>query len=667
MIRTVVLSALLAGSAVAADLPVKEVVLYKNGLGYFVRAGGLAPGESARLDFKAADMNDVLKSLTVVEEGGGKITGLRYDSSEPLARKLSEFPFQLGPGQPLTALLDQLKGARIELTLGTDKAAGTILGARETGAAGKQPPREQLTLVLDSGELRTYDLSAVTGMRFTDPALQLQLKDYLGSLVVGRSKEKRSVYIDSTDAKARRVSVTYVVPTPVWKSSYRLVFLDNGGPTLEGWAIVDNTTGEDWTKVRLALVSGRPVSFISRLYEPRYVQRQVSELPEDEAAAPEIHEGAIAMRKAAAPPPPPPPPARAVPAPSASVGGGRFFRADSISLEAESARLTSSIASAPARELGELFEYSFSAPVTVRKDESAMLPFLQQQVTARKLLIYSGGGQNPRNAAQITNSTGKTLDGGPVTVYDGSAYAGEALVETVKAGDKRLISYAVDLGTRITTKLDSGSQIIREIHVRRGLITTRWAARETTTYTIRNVDQKAKTLVIEHPIRPQYKLLTLKPAETTSSAWRFEVKLAPGASETFPVAEERVYDTSLMLVNAAPDFLASYVQNPALDDAGRKLLARIVEQKRLVAANDAEIGRTEQQLNEIVRDEERVRQNIESLNRVSGQQDLVQKYARQLETLETQIAGLRDRLSELRKKKAQLSDELNSQIEKLEF
>jgi chaperonin cofactor prefoldin len=500
--------------------------------------------------------------------------------------------------------------------------------------------------------MRTYDFSAITGMRFADPALQLQLKEYLGSLVVGRSKEKRSVYIDSTDAKARRVSVTYVVPTPVWKSSYRLIFAETGGPTLEGWAIVDNTSGEDWTKVRLALVSGRPVSFISRLYEPRYVQRQVSELPEDQAAAPEIHEGAIAMQIAAPPPPAP----------------KRSLRVDSSSLAAESVMVTSSIVGAQARELGELFEYSFSAPITVRKDESAMLPFLQQQVTARKLLIYSGGdGQNPRNAAEITNSSGKTLDGGPITVYEGNAYAGEALVETVKAGDKRLISYAVDLGTRITTKLDSASQTIREIHVRRGLITTRWAARETTTYTIRNVDQKAKLLIIEHPIRPQYKLLNLKPAETTSAVWRFEVKLAPGASETFPVGEERVYDNSLMLVNAAPDFLASYVQNAVLDEAGRKALARIVEQKRLIAANDAEINRAEQQLNETVRDEERVRQNIASLNVVSGQQDLVQKYARQLEALETQIAGLRDRLAELRKKKAALNDELNAQIERLDF
>jgi chaperonin cofactor prefoldin len=664
MIRTVALGALLMGSALAADLPVKEVVLYKNGVGYFRRGGELGPGQSARLDFKAADMNDVLKSLTILEEGGGKVTGLRYDSSEPLARKLSEFPFQLGERQPLSALLDQLKGARVELALGAEKVAGTILGAREVAGSEKQPPREQVSLVLEAGDLRTYDLAAVTGVRFTDPVLQSQLKEYLGSLVVGRSKEKRSVYIDSTEAKGRRILATYVVPTPVWKSSYRLIFPEGGEPMLEGWAIVDNTSGEDWTKVRLALVSGRPISFISRLYEPRYVQRQVAELPEEEAAAPEIHEGAVGgvvggMLSA------PPPPAMAAPMRADML---RSARKPMAAEEAAPLSPSSIAAAAEGREIGELFEYSFSTPVTVRKDESAMLPFLQQKVTARKLLVYSGGGSEfPRNAAEIANSTGKTLDGGPITVYDGNAYAGEALVETVKAGDKRLISYAIDLGTRISTAVDSSRDFVREIHVRRGVMTTRSALQETQTYTIRNIDQKPKTLMLEHPIRSDYKLLKLKPVETTTSAYRFEIKLAPGATEKFPVAEERLYETSVTLVNVTPDFLLSYTQNKALGDAARKQLERIIEQKQAIAANDADIRRTDQELNEVVRDEQRVRDNIGSLNRVSGQQELVQKYARQLADQETKIASLRDQLSELRKKKAALESELNSLIDKMEF
>ncbi|MDQ6699251.1 MAG: DUF4139 domain-containing protein, partial [Acidobacteriota bacterium] len=281
----------------AAELPVREVVLYKHGVGFFERGGSLAAGESARLDFKPSEMNDVLKSLTVSEKGGGKISGLRYDSSIPLNEKLTDFPFKIEPGQPLSAVLDQLKGARVEIQFGNEKVSGSILGARNVPADEKRPEREQITLLLDTGELRTFDLAAAVGIRFSDPKLQQQLKDYLSALTGARSKDKRSVYIESTDAKTREVSASYVIPTPIWKSSYRLIFNAAAQPTLEGWAIVDNTTGEDWTKVRMSLVSGKPISFISALYEPRYVTRPTAELPEERAQAPVIHGGAVDAEK----------------------------------------------------------------------------------------------------------------------------------------------------------------------------------------------------------------------------------------------------------------------------------------------------------------------------------------------------------------------------------
>ena len=229
-------------------------------------------------------------------------------------------------------------------------------------------------------------------------------------------------------------------------------------------------------------------------------------------------------------------------------------------------------------DLGELFEYRFSSPVTVKKDESAMLPFLQQPIGARKLLIYSENyGEHPMNAAELTNSTGKTLDGGPITVFDAASYAGEALMTTLKTGDKRLISYAVDLGTRVTTQFDSSRELVREIHVNRGMLTARLALDETKTYTIRNVDQKAKTLIIEHPERPGYKLIAQKPAETTANAYRFEVKLGADATEKFPVAEERVYDTTTSVSSLTPDVLLTYIQNKAMSEAARRQLQQIVD------------------------------------------------------------------------------------------
>ena len=674
MRRIPFLLVLTAAVAFAADLPVRQVVLYKHGVGFFERAGRLGPGESARLDFDASEMNDVLKSLVIEEQGGAKISGLRYDSMDPLSHKLAEFPFQIGGSQPLSAMLDQLKGARLELQLGSEAVAGLIVTGRMVEGNDKQPEREQLTLLLDNGELRTLDLGAASAVHFSDPKLQGQFKDYLAALAASRSKDQRSVYIDSTGTAARDIVANYTIPAPVWKSSYRLIFGAGGQPTLEGWAIVDNTTNEDWTNIRLSLVSGRPISFISQLYAPRYLQRPTAELADDQAARPVVHEEAFATAGAAggvaggigsgrggfggamaAPA-----------APRAMAMSSENKVADSITMQ--EARPSTIVSSASGQELGELFEYVIGQPVTIRKNESAMLPFLQQQIGGRKLLIYSDQGSlHPTNAAELTNSSGKTLDGGPITVYDGGAYGGEALMETLKAGDKRLISYAVDLGTRITSAFDSKQAIVRELHASRGILTTKMAAEETRTYTIRNVDQKAKTLIVEHPLRPNYTLLNQKPAEKTPSAYRFEIQLAANATQEFPVSEERAFDQTYALTNLTPDIILTYVQNRSLSDAGRAQLQRIAAQKTQIAENDRALADVRTQINDLTSEEQRIRSNIQSLNAVSGQQQQVQSYARQIDAHEQQLATLRDTQGDRQKRKSALEADLAKLVDALTF
>jgi chaperonin cofactor prefoldin len=326
------------------------------------------------------------------------------------------------------------------------------------------------------------------------------------------------------------------------------------------------------------------------------------------------------------------------------------------------------VADAMARELGELFEYRIAQPVTIRKNESAMLPFLQQSIDGRKLLIYSDhSSQHPTNAAELTNTTNNTLDGGPITVYDAGAYGGEALMETLKAGEKRLISYAVDLGTRITEAFGSKNALVREVHANRGMMTTKFSAEETRTYTIRNVDKKAKTLIIEHPLRYGYTLLNQKPKEKTASNYRFEVALTPDSTQEFVVNEERVYDQQTMVSNISPDVLVSYIQNKSLSEAARRQLDRISTQKRQVAENDTALQDTTSQINSVTQDESRIRQNIGSLNSVSGQQQLVQNYAHQLDAHEQQLAQLRDKQADLQKKRTALQSELDRLIEGLTF
>ena len=662
-IRLITSAAMSVLLAYPAELPIKQIALYKHGVGFFERQGTVSVGDSARLDFKADQMNDVLKSLSITEKDGGKVSGVRYDSSIPLEEKLAEFPFKIENGQALSAILDQLRGSRVEIQFGTEKTVGIVVGARVL-QAGPPPAvaagREQITLLLDNGDLRTFDLAAASGIRFTDVKLQGQFRDYLTAVAASRSTDTRSVFIDSVGGGARDVTASYIVPSPVWKSSYRLLLGDKGASTLEGWAIVDNTTGEDWTGVRMALISGKPISFISELYEPKYIERLTADLPEQQAEKPVVYQSA--MRKAAPPK-------------MAMAGGLAMNRAmpvpapivtDSVMIQEPSTIAKQALA----QERGDLFEYDIATPVTIRKNESAMLPFLQDKLDARRLLIFSedSTSTHPLQAAELKNGTGKTLDGGPITVFDAGAYAGEALVATVKAGDKRLISYAVDLGTTVTTAFDSTRNLTREVHLSHGVLTSKIAGTEVKTFTASNVDAKAKTLIIEHPKRDQYQLLSPKtPFETTPNGYRFELAVPAAGSAKLAVSEERVFDTTVQISNLANQQITELLQNKSLSEAGRRALNSIIAQKAKIAGLDRQIAAATGRMDSLNNDARRVRDNIGTLNGVSGQQTQVQTYATKLASIEAEISAASDSRKLLQSQRAEAQTALDSSILNLEF
>ena len=679
----------------AADLTVSKVVLYKHGIGFFERSGSVPAGDQAQLQFKATEMDDVLKSLTIEKRGGGGVSAVRYDSSDPLSKRLEVFPFRIGNKINLADILDQFKGAQVELRLSSGAVRGTIVSSRFSPATDRQPERIELMLFMENGELQTVDPAGAAGLRFVDSKLQSQFQDYLQVIARSRSLDKRSVTIESSGGESQ-VAVSYVVPTPIWKSSYRLVF-SGGDPLLEGWAIVDNTSGEDWTNVRMSLVSGLPVSFISKLYEPRYLSRPVVQLAQDRAWRPTVHGGVVEGEQgqlaqaaglkrrdnpfAANKPMAMGGAAKKELAETARLGlvlGDRSYR-QSVAAGApgrmagggfERDQMASTVAAAAVgAELGELFEYKIEEPVTIRKGESAMLPFLRERIKARRLLIYDhgNGSQHPLNAAELNNTSGSTMDGGAITVYDAGAYAGEALMETIKSGDKRLISYAVDLGTRITTAFDSSNKLLGEFHYRRGIMTLRRALKETKTFTIRNVDSDAKTVIIEHAARPNYELVGMKAAEKTANAYRFEVNVEGGETAKFPIVEERVYSEQIGITNLTPDQLFSYVLNKELDEAGREKLRQIADLKRQIADGDNQLKRLDQQLNEMVQDQSRLRSNISTLRSVTGQQQRVMEYADKLSAQEGQLVTLRDNRTGLQRQTDDQRRELASLIESLEF
>lgn len=661
--------ALLVQSAFAAELPVRKVILYKHGIGFFERGGEIPAGQSARLDFKASEMNDVLKSLTIVDLTGNSVAGVRYDSSLPLSSKLAEFPFRLGERTPLTDFFDQLKGAAVEMKTGPAVKRGQIVGARVAQSRDKaQTSTEVLSVLTESGDIETHDLGSVSSVRLVDPELQRQLSEYLRSLNVSRSREQKSVYVDSTKDAARKLNVAYTIPMPSWKSSYRLV-LDAGTakkPILEGWAIIDNTTNEDWTKVDLSVISGRPVSFVSRLYEPKFMQREVAELAEDKALAPKVYKGAMAE--------PPPAPLAGGFGSGNGIGGGQYKMAGQMRSTADTPMLETSASStitvsAGTRDAGELFEYKFSQPVTVKRNESAMLPFVQQEVSARKLLIFTQGSseENPWNSVELTNNTGKTLDGGPLSVYDGGIYAGEALVNTFKANDKRLLSYALDLGTRVVEDNNGGEAVIRTIKARQATVTVTSVAERTTTYKITNVDKKAKTLIIEHRKDDGNKLIGAKPMEETATHYRFEVKLTGDAGQTFQLKEEETILDDVHITNSDEAQLGMWISSNRLSADAKRILQGIMDLRAQATASNQAIKMLNLQVTESTNDQERVRRNLASLNSVSGQQERVQKYASDLAALDAKIVGLRDQIAAETKKFEGLNQQLAARINSANF
>ncbi len=679
----VLITMFLAVSAMsAAELDVTRVVLYKHGIGFFERAGQVSANDPAILQFQASEMDDVLKSLTIEQRGGEGVSSVRYDSSDPLAKRLEVFPFRIGEHVSLPDLLDQFKGAEIELAMSSGPVRGTIISARRiVGGENNSIEVQQLVLLTGTG-VRTVDPAAASQISFVDPQIQTQFTEYLAILSRSRNTDRRALTIESQGG-ASSIIASYITPTPIWKSSYRLVFGTSGQPMLEGWAIVDNTSGEDWENVRLSLVSGLPVSFISSLYAPRYLQRPVVQLAQDRAWTPIVHGGAIegneqeAAQVANGPfgqlaggrPAAPPAPAMAELAYRQNVAQSKAMSADA-SLEMRRNEMSSTVAAQAVKaDLGDLFEYAIDKPVTIRKSESAMLPFFRERVNARRLFIYdeSNGSQHPLTAAEITNSSGATLDGGAITVYDAGAYAGEALVETIKDGDKRLISYAVDLGTRITTAFDSESKFQREFHVSRGVLTAKNAQRETKTFTIRNVDPEAKTIIIEHPVRPGYKLVGMTATETTADKYRFEVAAAADSTSKFAIVEEMVYDQTIGISNLDYEQIMVWVRNKDLSEAGRAQLQRIADLKRQIGDNQLEQQRVDERVNEFSQDENRLRNNINTLRNVAGQQDKVGEYSEQLAALEGRLVALRDQQAQLRQQADALQRQLNDLVETLEF
>jgi hypothetical protein len=751
-----------------AKLPVRRVVLYKNGVGYFEHLGRVRGNQTLTIDFTSGQLNDVLSSLTVLDLGGGRITAVNYNSEAPLAKRLGALRLPLGEQTTVSQFLSAVRGARLEVRSGGATIAGRLLSVERktrTTKEGQVVPYDEIAVITDSGEVRTAELGTATSVRLAERDLNQEVGRYLNLIASTRLQDLRRMTISTAGTGDRQVYVSYISEVPLWKTTYRIVLPSkaNAKPLLQGWAIVDNTVGEDWENVELSLVAGAPQSFIQQLSQPYYSRRPVVPLPESVQLEPQTHaatlipgngmlsgnvtdaRGAnvanatvrvydtnnnvvatattddsgnyevhglpegnyrvevsqqgfrsyvendvavtggeevskdvtlqVGMASETV--------AGAVmdqstfnlaqtPAPFAAKARLPRMQPQVSPIDAATLNATRAAqqAAAQARELGDLFEYKLKQPVTIRKNQSALVPILQSDVAAEKVSLWSeaAGRPQPLLAVWLVNTSGLTLDGGSFTVLEEETFAGEGLLDPVKPGEKRLLSYAADLGVRVDAKAESQSQPVTRVRIFRGVMTQTSEVREQKTYTVRNEDTHARTVVIEHPRRPGYTLSPgLEPAETTAGMYRFRVPVEPKKTESLKVLEVKPLETRYIINNLTDDQITLFLRQKTINPEIEQALRKIVAQKGVVAGFDSQIQARKDETKRIFDDQQRLRENMKALKGTPEEKALVQRYTKELDDQENRLDAIRKESADLEQKRQQAQAELNRMIEELQF
>lgn len=643
-----------AAQAATQDVPVTNVVLFSSGVGYFQHAGQVTGDGEASLRFKAAQINDVLKSLVLQDMNGGQVTTVTYPSQDPIDKTLRSFQVDITGNPPLGQLLNQLRGARVTVQFGSEKFTGTVLGVEpKTVIVGEKTVEKQVLNLLSGATIRSIELEELRDLQLEDPALQEELAKALSALAQARDQDKKPVTIAFRGTGQREIRMGYVVEAPVWKTSYRLILgKDVDKPVLQGWAIVENQTDNDWKDVSLTLVSGRPISFQMDLYQPLYIPRPTVELERYASLRPQMYGEGMALGKSAAVEAEGSLPRLAVrgsqlgrdmpaaAAPMASMGGA--YAADR-AIDASSS--VQSVASA--EKLGELFSYTVGN-VSLPRQKSAMLPIITDQVTVEKLSIYNASvlQKNPLNGARLTNSTDKHLLTGPITVMESSAYAGDAQIDNVPPGQNRLLSYGIDLQMRVDSTKNTTSNSVLTGKISQGVlyVTRKYVA--TQTYQIENKSDRDRKLLIEHPIRQGWKLVdSPKPEEATETLYRFKTGVEAGKSGSVTVNEETVQDQGVAILPSDPEQLVMYIRTGEIPQQVKDALGKAVEYKQALQETQRQINELNGRLNAITVEQNRIRENMGSVERKSQYYNRLETKLNEQETQIEKIQVERDTLN----------------------
>jgi hypothetical protein len=691
-------------AAASSQLPVTRVSLYKNGVGFFEHAGRVAGNQSVTIDFTTAQLNDVLQSLTAIDLNGGRIAGAGYNSTTPLEQQLKALPLALGEDPTAVDFYNAIRGARVEVHSGAASITGRLLNIEITTApdTDKQPSTEKrsITVIGEAGEIRTLDLTPATEVRLLDSDLHTDVTRYLQLLASTRNQGLRHLTLQDNGTGARELHVSYISEVPIWKSTYRILFTDPKSPgaaahqtaTLQGWSVVDNTTGADWINVQLSLIAGAPQSFIQPLSVPYYSRRPEIGLPEEAQLTPQTHEsGDETLAEDNAPAAKMPVTAGVagmigrgsasgvMAASGSNFGGGLMaFKSSHGAVNQavtvngappmmyEQAAVDSLTPNASTAAFDDYFAYNLAEPITIRKNESALVPILQTKIDAERVTLWSPQNPTPLRALWITNTSNLTLDRGSFSIVEDGNFGGEGLLDPIHPAEKRLLSYAVDQAVRVTLDADRGTSITTSITAAKGVMQLHRTQIAEVTYVVHNAAADARTVVVEHPIHQGYALAQdSKPDETTATLYRYRVAAAPGQTVRLHVSESRRTADTYQLTNFN-DSQLTYILNQTNNDAAiKQALAPILDARRHVADMQAAVDKANAQLTQLRADEERQRANVTAL--ASADKASRDRFVHDLNATEDQIATAQKDLTAAQANLQAAKDDLANKIATLQI
>ena len=658
----------------ATDLQLRRLTLFSSGVGFYEYSGEITGSKELNLPFNSCTVNDALKSIVISDPDASPTVS--YHAEQTLERALKGLSVDLHGNHHIAGLLNSLKGAEVEILTPTPLKGKIMLveyryASDTSEKLSKINEREAFLSLFTTEGIRIISLKEIRGFSFSDPKISADMNRALDLIMQSRDSDTKNLTVKLPGQKARKVSLSYVIPTPVWKVSYRLD-LSKEKPFLQGWAIVDNDSDTDWEQVQLALVTGRPVSFTQNLYPPYHLSRPTLPLSIEGMAEARTYDSGTpksASKK------------------SSSSSSGRSDILSQSELDSLLCCMSSGsdydeapadgfsmmegmLETADGRMAGDQFEYTVKNPVSLARQQSAMLPLVEGSLQAEKMLVFSANRatskrpMNPAIGTELVNNTGMKLPAGSITVYDEGTYAGDSLIAFFPEGEKRIIVYGEDLS--VTGSFSHSSRYVTSaVAINNGAMVFKQTIKYECVYTFRNATAETKRLIVEHPFSSDAVALVSPSShmEKTSNLYRFELSL-PSGELCFEVKEEEPHLKEIVLSSLAVNDFVRYTSDKELSQSVRAGLQQAVALLQKIDEEKNKLSAWQKQLKHLYGEQERTRKNLEA---AGSQTQQGQYYLNLLATQENEILAANKAIADFEKIAEAAKQEYDTYIRKMCF